>query len=59
LGVVDTDVFSSGLNYVFGEAYLSGKAGLVSLCRLKHGFYGENNSSQSLFIRKLKEAVHE
>jgi len=59
LGVVDVDIFSSGLNYVFGEAYVSGTAGLISLWRLKPGFYGENNASQSLFLRTLKEAVHE
>ena len=59
LGVVDVDVFASGLNYVFGEAYVSGKAGLISLWRLKPGFYGENNASQSLFLRTLKEDVHE
>ncbi len=59
LGVVDVDVFSSGLNYVFGEAYVSGKTGLISLWRLKPDFYGETSGSQSLFLRTLKEAVHE
>jgi len=59
LGVVDVDVFASGLNYVFGEAYVSGKAALISLWRLKPGYYGESASSQSLFLRTLKEAVHE
>jgi archaemetzincin len=59
LGVVDVDVFASGLNYVFGEAYISGKAALISLWRLKPGYYGESASSQSLFLRTLKEAVHE
>ena len=59
LGVVDLDVFSSGLNYVFGEAYVSGRAALISLWRLKPGFYGEQAASESLFVRTLKEAVHE
>jgi archaemetzincin len=59
LGVVDLDVFESGLNYVFGEAYVPGRAALISLWRLKPGFYGETAGSQSLFMRTLKEAVHE
>ena len=59
LGVVDVDVFTAGLNYVFGEAYVSGRAALVSLWRLKPSFYGEKAGSSSLFLRTLKEAVHE
>jgi archaemetzincin len=59
LGVIDADVFAAGLNYVFGEAYVSGRAALISLWRLKPGFYGEATGSQSLFMRTLKEAVHE
>ena len=35
LGLVDADIFSSGLNYEFGEAYAPGKAALISLWRLK------------------------
>jgi archaemetzincin len=59
LGVIDADVFSSGLNYVFGEAFVPGKAGLISLWRLKPQFYGENAGKAVLFLRTLKEAVHE
>ena len=59
LGIVDVDVFASGLNYVFGEAYTPGKAALISLWRLKPGFYGETASTEILVLRALKEAVHE
>ena len=59
LGVVDVDVFASGLNYVFGEAYTPGKAALISLWRLKPDFYGETAGSDVLILRALKEAVHE
>lgn len=59
LGLVDVDVFSSGLTYVFGEAYVAGRAGLVSLWRLNPSFYGEASSMEMLFLRTLKEAVHE
>lgn len=59
LGVVDLDVFASGLNYVFGEAYVSGQAALISLWRLRPQFYGEAAGTSALFLRTLKEAVHE
>jgi archaemetzincin len=59
LGVVDVDVYASGLNYVFGEAYNPGKAALISLYRLKPDFYGETARAEVLGLRTLKEAVHE
>ena len=58
LGVVDVDIFSSGLSFVFGEAYAPGRAGLISLWRLRPQFYGEVNFG--IFIhRAIKEAIHE
>ena len=59
LGVVDADIFTSGLNYVFGEAYVSGTAALISLWRLKPEFYHENTGQAIFVLRALKEAVHE
>lgn len=59
LGVADVDVYASGLNYVFGEAYISGHAALISLWRLRPEFYGEEPDSGALKLRTLKEAVHE
>lgn len=59
LGLVDVDVFAVGLNYVFGEAYLSGRAGLVSLWRLRPEFYGERADLGVFGLRVLKEVVHE
>jgi len=59
LGVVDVDIFSSGLNYVFGEAYAPGAAALISLWRLKPEFYGESAGSAVFKLRVSKEAVHE
>jgi archaemetzincin len=59
LGVIDVDLFAGGLNYVFGEAYMPGKAALISLWRLKSDFYGETAGSDVLVSRALKEAVHE
>ena len=59
LGLVDVDVFAVGLNYVFGEAYLPGRASLVSIWRLRPEFYGERADSGVFGLRILKEAVHE
>jgi archaemetzincin len=58
LGVVDADIFVSGLNYVFGEAYVSGSVALISLWRLKPEFYRENVDLAVFNSRMLKEAVH-
>ena len=59
LGVVDADIFASGLNYVFGEAYTPGQTALISLWRLKPEFYKENASDSVFMLRLQKEAVHE
>ena len=54
LGVVDADIFASGLNYVFGEAYVSGRAALISLWRLKPEFYREKVDI-AVFISRIVE----
>ncbi len=59
LGVVDVDIFASGLNYVFGEAYTPGRAALISLWRLKPEFYKEKPNLALYLLRARKEAVHE
>ncbi len=59
LGVVDVDLYASGLNYVFGEAFAPGGVGVISLWRLKPEFYGEQENLSVYHTRVLKEAVHE
>ncbi|MCD6404562.1 MAG: archaemetzincin family Zn-dependent metalloprotease [Planctomycetes bacterium] len=59
LAVVDEDLFSAGLNFVFGEADLSGPAAVVSLTRLANEFYGLPPDEPLLVERAVKEAVHE
>jgi archaemetzincin len=59
LGIVDVDIFASGLNFVFGEAECPGKAALVSLWRLRQEFYGKTPNDELLLERCTKEAVHE
>ncbi len=59
LGVVDVDIFMSDLNYVFGEAYAPGDAGLISLWRLKPEFYKDKPNMELYLLRAQKEAIHE
>jgi len=61
LGLVDKDLYTPGLNFVFGQAALGGVGGVVALVRLRPEFWGEKASDpRALFLeRVLKEAVHE
>ena len=59
LGVVNVDIFTSDLNYVFGEAYTPGSAGLISLWRLKPEFYKDKPNMELYLLRTQKEAIHE
>ena len=59
LGIVDVDLYASGLNFIFGQADIAAAVALISLCRLRQEFYG-SPSDESLFLaRATKEAVHE
>ncbi|HLN89896.1 MAG TPA: archaemetzincin family Zn-dependent metalloprotease [Candidatus Binatia bacterium] len=59
LGLVDVDIFSFGLNYVFGKAYSPGNAALISLWRLKPEFYKDKPDIALYTLRAQKESVHE
>ena len=59
LGVTEADLFAPGLNFVFGEAELWGRAAVISRCRLHEEFWGRPANSELLHRRTLTEAVHE
>ncbi|NLF87398.1 archaemetzincin family Zn-dependent metalloprotease [Candidatus Bathyarchaeota archaeon] len=59
LGIIDADIYVTGLNYVFGEAYIQGKAALISTWRLKPQYYAEEPDRGALELRIVKEAIHE
>jgi archaemetzincin len=59
LGVVDVDIFAPGLNFVFGEADITGRRAIISLKRLRQEFYGLSRNEDIFQERTLKEAVHE
>jgi len=59
LAVADVDLYAEGLNFVFGEAEFKGRFAVISITRLRQGFYSFPEN-KSLFIdRAKKEAVHE
>ncbi len=59
LMVTDVDLYSNGLNFVFGEADLSKGVAIISLTRLHQSYYGLPENDELFKLRALKEAVHE
>jgi archaemetzincin len=59
LGVVDVDLYTPGLNFVFGQATMGGPAAIISLARLRQSFYGLPDDEALYHERAVKEAVHE
>jgi len=59
LGIVDLDLYTPGLNFIFGEASLNGKVAIIALPRLRQEFYGLPDDKDLYYERALKEAVHE
>ncbi len=66
LGVMDKDIYSKYLNFVFGVAFnpkksqleFSGVA-LISITRLREEFYRRPENKSLTELRTLKEAIHE
>lgn len=56
LGVASFDLYVPEMNFVFGEARLPGRVGVISTCRL---IPREANQTDLLRERVVKEAVHE
>lgn len=59
LAVVEVDLFIPILTFVFGEAQVGGIGAVVSLHRLRNGFYGLPEDADLTTERLIKEAVHE
>lgn len=57
--IADVDLYSDGLNFIFGLANLYSGVSIISLIRLRQQFYGKPEN-EKLFIERLKkEATHE
>ncbi|MGA2159919.1 MAG: archaemetzincin family Zn-dependent metalloprotease [Dehalococcoidia bacterium] len=59
LAVTDVNLYTSGLNFVFGQASEEEGAAVISLNLLRQENYGLPADPQLLAERTLKEAVHE
>jgi archaemetzincin len=57
--IFDIDAFSSGFDFVFGEAYYGGRVAAMYLSRLKEQFYGLKSNPSLFYKRMLKECAHE
>jgi archaemetzincin len=59
LAVTERDLFIPVLTFVFGQAQLGGRVGVVSLARLSQEFYGLARNDAVLLERAHKEVLHE
>ena len=59
LALTDSDIFSTGMNFVYGQAQMSGSSAVLSMFRLRPEFYRKRADNTILFERSVKEAVHE
>jgi archaemetzincin len=59
IGITSSDLFIPILTFVFGEAQLDGKVGIVSSARLQQEFYGLPPNQALLKRRLIKEIKHE
>ena len=59
LGLFNVDLFIPILTFIFGQAYLNGRAGIASLYRFSNERYGMTGDNQFLVDRFKKEVIHE
>lgn len=59
LALFDVDLFIPILTYIFGQAYLNGRAGIASIFRLRNERYGMKKDDKLLVDRFRKEVIHE
>jgi archaemetzincin len=59
LVILDVDAYSSGLNFVLGEAFPHRRLAAVYLSRIKEEFYGLKPNTEFLYERMVKECIHE
>ena len=59
IGLTPFDLCIPILTFVFGEAQLGGKLGIVSIARLRQEFYGLPPNPDLMYRRLIKEMNHE
>mgnify|MGYP000041110367 CR=1 FL=1 len=58
LGIMDEDLYSDELNFIFGQAEFEGRVAIVSIYRLDPKFYRKEEPGK-LVERAVKECLHE
>jgi archaemetzincin len=59
LGIFNVDLFIPIFTYIFGQAFLGGCSGIVSVFRLSNERYGMEADDELLLERTAKEVIHE
>ena len=59
IGLFNVDIFIPIFTYIFGQAFLNGQTGIVSIYRLSNERYGIEPDNKLLLERFTKEIVHE
>jgi len=59
LGVTKEDMYTQGLNFVFGQAKMKGRVALLSVCRLNPNFFHQPEDEELFEKRIVKETIHE
>jgi archaemetzincin len=59
IALFKVDLFIPILTYIFGQAYLKGRSGIVSVYRLSNEKYGLKADEKILTDRLRKEVIHE
>lgn len=59
IGLFKVDIFIPIFTYIFGQAYLNGRTGIVSIYRLSNERYGIESDKKLLLERFSKEIIHE
>jgi archaemetzincin len=59
VGVTDLDLYIPVLTFIFGQAYLNGRAAIVSAHRLRNEYYGLDPNTDLFWKRLEKLIIHE
>jgi archaemetzincin len=59
IGLFNVDLYIPIFTYIFGQAFLNGRSGIVSIFRLNNERYGLPGDDELLLERAGKEIIHE
>jgi archaemetzincin len=59
IALFNVDLYIPILTYIFGQAYLNGRAGIVSIYRFSNERYGIKKDDKLIVDRFRKEVIHE